>query len=54
MNVSVLVLMTGLGLLTGAAVMGPSGSCWSDAMCRTGRVRGRRGGGGALCFWGGA
>lgn len=44
-NVGALVMMTGLGLLTGSAAFAPVGGgvggCWSNMACRTARVRAR-------------
>jgi hypothetical protein len=41
----VLVMMTGLGLLTGSSIMAPTtGGCWQNTTCRAARVGGRRGG----------
>ena len=41
-NIGVLVMMTGLGLLTGSSIMSPTtGACWDNATCRAARVRER-------------
>ncbi|GBF99690.1 vacuolar transporter chaperone [Raphidocelis subcapitata] len=40
-NIGVLVMMTGLGLLTGASITSPAnGTCWATPTCRAARVSG--------------